>query len=133
MFLKTIGDRLRYIRGKINQADFAKTMQTSINTVSNYERNESIPNADYLVKVCDEFEINPEWLLRGNGYITKKEANERLKSIILNVEEEKLSLSPEKKAILIMLLFDELMDTSMDEKQINAKMMKLMKFVEVSK
>lgn len=46
---------------------FAKRMRVSKNTLINYRDGSSYPNSEFLTKVCEEFLINPEWLLLGTG------------------------------------------------------------------
>lgn len=36
-------------------------------TVSNYENGKSLPRADYVIALCEECNINPMWLILGEG------------------------------------------------------------------
>lgn len=63
----SVGDRLRTIRGDIPIPAFSKRFSVSKSTLTRYEKGLSQPDAAFLNKVCDEFDICPTWLLTGKG------------------------------------------------------------------
>ena len=79
----TFGERLKEIRNKISeigkdsQSDMAKRMGAPQNTYSRYERSQKDPPAWVLVKLCKEFDINPEWLLLGTGEMKRGESSQK--------------------------------------------------------
>jgi phage repressor protein C with HTH and peptisase S24 domain len=62
-----IGDRLRQIRGKESVLSFSKKLGIHRNTLPKYESGERTPDSDLLSFVCKMFNINPSWLLLGEG------------------------------------------------------------------
>ena len=60
---KIIGDRLKEIRGKKSQADFAVLLGISRKSLIRYEANERKPDIDLILKLNLLFNIQPLWLL----------------------------------------------------------------------
>ena len=46
---------------------FSALAGVSKNTLTNYRDGVTVPDADFIVRVCREFSINPGWLLMGEG------------------------------------------------------------------
>jgi len=62
-----VGQRIRAIRGKINQTDFAKMIGVrKQNYVSRYEHGR-IPNPELLVRIANYGKVSVDWLLTGRG------------------------------------------------------------------
>ncbi|MBI3597559.1 MAG: helix-turn-helix transcriptional regulator [Nitrospirae bacterium] len=62
-----VGQRIRTIRGKINQTDFAKMIGVrKQNYVSRYEHGR-IPNPELLVRIAKHGKVTVDWLLTGRG------------------------------------------------------------------
>jgi transcriptional regulator with XRE-family HTH domain len=62
-----VGQRIRTIRGKINQTDFAKMIGVrKQNYVSRYEHGR-IPNPELLVRIANYGKVSVDWLLTGRG------------------------------------------------------------------
>lgn len=62
-----VGQRIRLIRGKTTQTDFAKLIGVrKQNYVSRYEHGR-IPNPDLLVKIANYGKVTVDWLLTGRG------------------------------------------------------------------
>jgi transcriptional regulator with XRE-family HTH domain len=70
----SIGDRIKQIRGRIPQKEFAMTIGVAQNTLGGYERGERIPNADVIVSISKEFGIAYDWLLVGDGPMQSKQS-----------------------------------------------------------
>lgn len=60
-------DRLKSLRGKKSQADFAMEIGVSLATYSRYERGENTPDADALLKIHEATSADISWLLMGNA------------------------------------------------------------------
>jgi transcriptional regulator with XRE-family HTH domain len=67
MFMDTIGKRIRFIRGEMSQAEFAKKVGINKSTLGRYERDVNSPDAKSIELICDSFMIQPKWLLTGEG------------------------------------------------------------------
>jgi transcriptional regulator with XRE-family HTH domain len=62
-----VGQRIRAIRGKMNQTDFARTIGVrKQNYVSRYEHGR-IPNPELLVRIANYGKVSVDWLLTGRG------------------------------------------------------------------
>jgi transcriptional regulator with XRE-family HTH domain len=64
-----IGKRLRLIRENIGitQADLGKKLGIQFQHVSKYERGETVPTWENLIKLNELYDININWLLTGKG------------------------------------------------------------------
>ena len=67
----TIGERIKLIRGTMSQADFATMTKLNKATLSRYERNTNVPDANAIVRICAACNIRSEWLLTGEGEPSK--------------------------------------------------------------
>ncbi len=67
--MKLMSERLQYIRLKnnLNQKEFSKKIGIPPTTYRGYEISSSIPNAEVLARICKQFNVNPSWLLLGEG------------------------------------------------------------------
>ena len=63
----SIGDRIRIIRGYLEQPEFAKEIGVARNTVSSYENNNITPAGKVLLKMYKKLNVNINWLLSGEG------------------------------------------------------------------
>ncbi|WP_308776189.1 helix-turn-helix transcriptional regulator [uncultured Bilophila sp.] len=68
-----IKNRLRQVRESfgLNQMQFVEKMQTSQSTISALEKGDRALNAEVVIRICDLFNLNTEWLLRGTGPMHK--------------------------------------------------------------
>jgi len=81
--MKTIGERLQYLRKGISRDKFALAIGVSKTTIVNYEKGLRSPDFSFLSKVL-EFnpEIDPTWLLTGEGDSEKKTITNVSKSVL---------------------------------------------------
>jgi transcriptional regulator with XRE-family HTH domain len=62
-----VGERIRAVRGKRTQTEFAKTIGVrKQNYISRYERGR-IPSPDLLVQIAKTGRVTIDWLLTGKG------------------------------------------------------------------
>lgn len=64
-FAVQLGERLKKTRGIISREDLAARIGVHINTYGNYERGSRVPDASFLRRFCEEFNLNSNWLLTG--------------------------------------------------------------------
>ena len=66
---KEIGTRLRLVRElkKLNQAELGNSLGIQYQHVSKYERGESVPTWENLIKLIETYNVNINWLLTGRG------------------------------------------------------------------
>lgn len=65
--MKTLGDRIKLLRGKASQQAFAASLGIPQMTLSNYEKGKSEPKLVLLKEMCSKFRLNINWLLFGIG------------------------------------------------------------------
>lgn len=65
--IDTLAGRLRRVRGDESRRAFAQRMELNESTLRNYERGNSVPTADFIVKLCKTLRISPAWVLFGEG------------------------------------------------------------------
>ncbi len=65
--MSTLGERIRLARGGSSQEAFSRALNISKGSLGFYERNENLPNADVILKICSKAGIGLEWLLTGEG------------------------------------------------------------------
>ena len=73
----TIGDRLLKLRRERNlsQEDLANELDVSRQTISKWETNQSVPDFDKIVPLCNYFGITTDELLTGNKDIVEAQAD----------------------------------------------------------
>ncbi|MDR0996097.1 MAG: helix-turn-helix domain-containing protein [Zoogloeaceae bacterium] len=64
---ETVGDRLRQVRGDMNQDAFAKLLGIGRTSLIRYEKNERTLDADLMARLWVLFKVNALWLLTGLG------------------------------------------------------------------
>jgi phage repressor protein C with HTH and peptisase S24 domain len=70
----SIGDRIRELRGEMQQSELADKMGVHKNTMANYERGDRFPDVNILLKILEVFpDTNPAWLLTGEGSKNRSE------------------------------------------------------------
>lgn len=65
----TIGARILEIRqaADLPQKEFAEQLGVSKSAVASYEKGQQMPGAAVLMSVCEHFNVEPRWLLLGEG------------------------------------------------------------------
>jgi len=71
----SLGDRLKIIRGEIQQDEFAKYFNIHKNTYARYERNEAKPNTEFIKQLCLKFNVDVEWLIFGDKTVKIRTPN----------------------------------------------------------
>lgn len=65
-----IGEVLRRLRinRKLTQKQLANKLEISMNTIKQYENNTRESRYEYLLKLCDYFNVQPEYFRKENHY-----------------------------------------------------------------
>lgn len=63
---------------RLNQSDFAASLETNRTTLAGYEKGNSPPSTSFLVKIKEVYKINLHWLLTGEGEIFITSENDTL-------------------------------------------------------
>ena len=65
--LKAIGRRIRQIRGfDLTQAEFGKLLGVRQNSLSNYEKGQTAPTLDFLLRLKAHSGRSIDWIISGN-------------------------------------------------------------------
>jgi transcriptional regulator with XRE-family HTH domain len=85
-----IGGRISYIRlfNNMTMEAFASKIGLTAGNISNLENHKYEPSYKVLVEICKIFEINPDWLLTGEGDHYKKEEEKSVPGGILDDDPE---------------------------------------------
>lgn len=73
--MKTIADRIKFLRGAVSRRAFATTLGIQESTLRNYESGASLPNSDLLHGICKILRVSPVWLLMGEGPMRTNETD----------------------------------------------------------
>lgn len=121
MSIQGMGERLAAVRNmsKLSQEDMCRRLGISRSAFQNYERGQRVLPAELLLKVYEEFDVDPLWMLEGDTETGKSrrhdEVTQAYRKIGLAVEnrisERKLTVTPEKKWDAIDFLFAEFLNT----------------------
>jgi transcriptional regulator with XRE-family HTH domain len=65
--LKEIGKRIRSLRGKENQTEFAGRLGVSQGQLSRYEKGAAAPSLDSLVRLKNKSGKSIDWIITGKG------------------------------------------------------------------
>lgn len=112
----SIGERIRLLRKELNlsQNAFAERSKISLRALKAYELDEREPPASFLVEVYQQFNVEPTWLLSGDGARSAEHRSNNVEHAVIAVRTfailEKVDFPPEKEAKLVLLLaeyFDE--------------------------
>lgn len=67
LFAQMLGNRIAEVRGRTSQIQFAKDMGVGKNSYIRYEKGDVVPDAFFIARLCDKFDLNLVWLLFGVG------------------------------------------------------------------
>ncbi len=103
--MKTLGERIRFIRGEESQTEFAERVGIAKGSIGGYKNGRNAPSADVILKICLSYDISSEWLLKGEGSMHPgatsassvcKENQEKPSQDYSNIE-KKLNISEEER------------------------------------
>ena len=63
----SFGERIRYIRGNLNQEEFGLLFHVHRNTVGLWEKNQNMPQAEIITSMNQILNVNLNWLFTGEG------------------------------------------------------------------
>ena len=103
-----LGKRIKQIRSEqnLNQADFAKAIGSSRDTIARTEVGAQTPQERVLRQICKTFETNYMWLLTGESDHKEKEEYDKLKEDYEKLErtysEQKATIAALEKTITVL-------------------------------
>jgi transcriptional regulator with XRE-family HTH domain len=66
-------DRILEVRGKATQLAFAQSLNIAKSTLIRYEKEERLPDAEVIARICERHHIDYTWLITGRGSRTEAE------------------------------------------------------------
>lgn len=70
-----LGERIKLVRGRVSQKDFSETCGVGISTLRRYESGVNPPDTDFLCAVTDNYDVNPLWMLTGEGDMYRRSSS----------------------------------------------------------
>lgn len=85
--METLGTRLVELRKKYNftQADIGEKLNVSVQAVSKWENDLSLPDYDYLIKLADLFNTSTDELLGRKKEIVRQEENKDKNKLLFKI------------------------------------------------
>lgn len=85
--METLGTRLLELRKKHNltQADIGEKLNVSVQAVSKWENDLSLPDYDYLIKLADLFNISTDELLGRQKTIVKQDKTKDINKLLFKI------------------------------------------------
>lgn len=65
-----IGRRIQHVRGEMSQTAFAELLGISRSSLLRYEKDERLPDADFLALLCERLGADGHWLLTGKALVS---------------------------------------------------------------
>ncbi len=132
-----IGNRIKKYRLNkgLKGVEFSKIIGISSGSLSELEKENTKPSADTIISIINKTDINVYWLLIGKGEmeVSNLFKYDLLKQTIKTVEdifkEKDIALQSDKKAEMIVFLFEDLLKKEVKIEDLREKIIKLMKFV----
>lgn len=85
---KDIGERVKAVRGLLNQREFAEALGVSHGSVSQIEQGKAMPSGEFLLRINQQFNADITWLLTGmsnvNSIPSKPILNQREQALLDN-------------------------------------------------
>ncbi len=99
----SIGERLTQLRKRngLSQEELAEKLGLTRQTISKWELNQSSPDVEYVIALCDCFDVSSDYLLRGVEPELKKENTEADSAAVLIRDDTR----EKKKAAFSMTFF----------------------------
>lgn len=71
--MEGIGDRIKSVRLglHLSQKDFGIETGCALKTIARYEKEDNLPDLGFIYRLIDQYAVNPNWLLTGNGSMTQ--------------------------------------------------------------
>lgn len=76
--METFAERIRTLRGRKKQDEFAKELGIHTNTLGRWERGQAEPDISTAQKICTLLGVSPYWLLSGDGPMLDKDRDIKL-------------------------------------------------------
>lgn len=83
-----IGQRLKEVRGRKSQAEFAEQLGVTHKSISNYEIGKRVPDVEFICKLMKDFGVDSTWLITGQYAVTSKSNLSTLKELRAVIDEK---------------------------------------------
>ncbi len=78
---KTLGERIRYLRGDLTQSEFADILRIKQAMVSRYEADKETPSPKVLLRIAQFCGRPMEWLLTGQDSVSSSSGEDQVKRV----------------------------------------------------
>lgn len=104
-----IKDRIRQLRKYLHltQTDFAAKLFMTMDSISQIERGVTNPSSRTIDQICQEFNVNKDWLVEGEGEMLALPQDEDIKLLMQFVKHDDLPANILKAAIKYYLMLDD--------------------------
>ena len=119
-------------REKLSVDMLAVRLKCSVSLINNYKKTRNIPNAEFVANLFKEFDVNPNWILAGEGpkYLDKDshagsatnvipidpDMGMAMEIVVEVEQEEGVEIpSPQREAV-IRILYEEIIRSKSDSK-----------------
>jgi transcriptional regulator with XRE-family HTH domain len=126
------GARLKRAVGERSYTSVAREVGVKPHTFWGYVNGVSLPSFDVLVRIADFLDVTLDWLIRGKEApaVMPYDA-ETLQGVVAALEEhmagEKIKLKPGKKAEVVALLYEDIMEAEEPKPEIRGRVIKFTK------
>lgn len=120
--MKTLGDRIRFIRGMTSQVQFAASLEIAQTKLSRYERNTTVPDLEFLVRLSQKYSVSLEWLITGNA---SRESPQTLREVPKRLNTDAHTDEAASSMVSVSGLRQELAMERMERRELTAENRKL--------
>lgn len=104
----SINDRIKQLRKtlRLSQTDFGKNLGVSRDVINNLDRSAVEPKPLILEHICSVYNVNPDWLMHGNGemFLERDSGDEIAEFLSSLLDDDDTSIR--KRFILALSKFD---------------------------
>lgn len=118
----TIAKRIRQVRkdAGLTIKELSSLIDVPEQTISKYEREERAVSTEYLNKLRNQFKVNVNWVLTGQGLTYQKDDSAINKDLLREImtlveivmEENRIDLSIDKKSRIIALAYKQMISSN---------------------
>ena len=86
-----MNSRIKLVRNNLGltQQEFADKIKVKRNTVATYEMGRSVPSDSAIALICNEFNVNEEWLRNGTGEMfIEKSKDEQIAEMLSGIQKD---------------------------------------------
>lgn len=122
--LKTVGQRLRWVRGEKSRPVFGAEFNINKNTLARYEKDDTSPDIVLSGQICDSCRIDLNWFVYGKGdphlretldeglVLNKTVLFDAIETLEEALESSDRTMSSESKAKVLVMIYELFLEES---------------------